>query len=95
VTVEQSSESWFCYLLRCGDGSFYVGITNDVAERLEKHNRGHGPEFTKRRRPVEMVWSEQLSDRNSARKREVELKGWSRQKKLKLIAGQSRTFGSG
>ena len=92
MTVEQSAERWFCYLLKCKDGSFYAGITNDVAERLEKHNRGYGPEYTKRRRPVEMVWSEQFADRIAARNREVELKGWSRQKKLKLIARHGKSF---
>ena len=65
-------------------GSLYVGMTNNVAVRVEKHNRGLGPEFTKRRRPVELIWSQEFSDRFAARGREVELKGWSRKKKSDL-----------
>jgi putative endonuclease len=80
-------EPWFCYMLRCNDGSLYVGMTNDVAIRVDKHNRGLGPEFTKKRRPVELIWSQEFEDRFAARDKEVELKGWSRKKKLSLVSG--------
>lgn len=86
-------EPWFCYMLRCRDSSLYVGMTNDVAVRVEKHNRGLGPEYTKKRRPVQLIWSQQLADRFAARKREVELKGWSRKKKLGSIAGLEKSEG--
>jgi putative endonuclease len=62
-------------------------MTNDVIGRIEKHNRGFGPEFTKKRRPVELIWSQEYRNRSKAREREVELKGWSRKKKLSLVAG--------
>ena len=87
-------EPSFCYMLRCRDGSFYVGMTNDVVGRVEKHNLGFGPEFTKRRRPVELIWKQEFSDRQAARQREVELKGWSRKKKLDLIAGLEKSEGN-
>jgi len=83
--MQSEPEPWFCYMLRCRDGSLCVGITNDVALRVEKHNRGLGPEFTKRRRPVELIWNQEFLDRFAAREREVELKGWNRKKKLALI----------
>jgi putative endonuclease len=86
-------EPWFCYMLRCRDGSLYVGMTNDVPIRVEKHNRGLGPEFTKKRRPVELIWSQEFADRFAARKREVELKGWNRKRKLSLIAGLEKSEG--
>jgi predicted GIY-YIG superfamily endonuclease len=86
-------EPWFCYMLRCRDGSLYVGMTNDVAGRVGKHNRGLGPEFTKRRRPVELIWSQEFLDRLAARERDVELKGWSRKKKLSLVAGLEKSGG--
>jgi predicted GIY-YIG superfamily endonuclease len=76
-------------------------MTNDVAVRVEKHNRGLGPEFTKKRRPVELIWSQEFADRFAARAREVELKGWNRKKKLSLIArlekseGQTQRLGLG
>jgi putative endonuclease len=86
-------EPWFCYMLRCRDGSLYVGMTNDVANRVEKHNRGLGPEFTKKRRPVELIWSQEFVDRVAAREREVELKGWNRKKKLSLVARLEKSEG--
>jgi putative endonuclease len=86
-------EPWFCYILLCGDGSLYVGMTNDVVGRVEKHNRGLGAEFAKRRRPVKLIWSQECLDRTVARKREVELKGWSRKKKLQLVAGIEKCEG--
>ena len=86
-------EPWFCYMLRCNDGSLYVGMTNDVAIRLAKHNKGLGPEFTKKRRPVELIWSQQFADRFGARAREVELKGWNRKKKLNLVDGLEKCGG--
>ena len=91
--MQGEPEPWFCYMLRCKDGSLYVGMTNDAAKRVEKHNRGLGPEFTKRRRPVELIWSQKFADRFMARKKEIELKGWSRNKKLSLIAGLEKSEG--
>jgi putative endonuclease len=87
------TEPWFCYMLRCRDGSLYVGMTNDVSIRVEKHNRGLGPEFTKKRRPVELIWSQKFLDRFEARQKEVELKGWSRKKKLSLVVGLEKSEG--
>ena len=87
-------EPWFCYMLRCRDGLLYVGMTNDVANRVEKHNRGLGPEFTRKRRPVELIWSQQFPDRFAARAREVELKGWNRKKKLDLVARLEKSEGN-
>ena len=68
-------------------------MTNNVAVRVEKHNRGLGPEYTKKRRPVELIWSEEFTDQFAARAREVELKGWTRKKKLNLIAGLEKGEG--
>src|SRR6266849_1111743 len=88
--MQHESEPWFCYMLRCSDGSLYFGMTNDVSRRVEKHNQGLGPEFTKRRRPVELIWSQEFVTQHAARQKEIELKGWSRKKKLELVA-RSRT----
>ena len=87
------TEPWLCYILRCRDSSLYVGITNDVEKRVQKHNGGLGPEFTKRRRPVELIWSQEFPDRHTAREKEVELKGWSRKKKLELVARFEKSGG--
>ena len=87
--MQGEPEPWFCYMLRCRDASLYVGMTNNIAVRVEKHNRGLGPEFTRRRRPVELIWSQEFSDHFAAREREVELKGWTRKKKLDLLELES------
>jgi putative endonuclease len=79
------NEPWFCYMLRCSDGSLYVGITSNLAARVERHNQGFGPEYTRKRRPVMLIWSQEFADSPTARRREMELKGWNRKKKLALV----------
>jgi len=78
---------WFVYILRCADGSFYVGETNDVASRLARHNNGTAAAHTARRRPVQLVYSERYPNRDDCLKRERQLKRWTRAKKEALIAG--------
>jgi predicted GIY-YIG superfamily endonuclease len=78
-------EPWYCYMLRCGDGSLYVGITNDLEDRLREHNRGKDSVYTAKRRPVTLVWSEPHPTKRAARRREMEIKGWSRRKKAGLL----------
>jgi predicted GIY-YIG superfamily endonuclease len=73
-------------MLRCSDGSLYVGMTNEVEERVKRHNWGVGPSFTANRRPVELIWSEQCGSSDAARRREKEIKSWTREKKMRLIA---------
>jgi predicted GIY-YIG superfamily endonuclease len=73
-------------MVRWKDDSLYVVIAGDVDERVKRHNLGVGPDFTARRRPVELVWSEHCGSSKSARQREKEIKGWGREKKLRLIA---------
>jgi len=77
-------QPWFCYMVRCKDDSLYVGMTNDLEERIREHNWGVKSEFTTKRRPVVLIWWEEQPDRETAWKREKELKGWSRKKKLEL-----------
>jgi predicted GIY-YIG superfamily endonuclease len=73
--------------------TLYVGIATDVPERVRRHDWGVGPEFTARRRPVELIWSEPQSSSETARQREKEIKGWSKKKKLELVAG-SKSVGA-
>ena len=77
--------SWFCYMVRCRDGSFYVGVATDVGKRVKEHNWGVGAKFTSTRRPVELIWWQEFPNQKAARGRERELKGWRREKKLKLL----------
>jgi putative endonuclease len=79
--------TWFCYMLRCKDGSLYVGVAMDPMHRVRQHNWGVGAKFTAKRRPVELIWWEKLPDLKAARQREVQLKAWRREKKLSLLTG--------
>ena len=76
---------WHLYIVLCRDGKLYVGITNNLDQRLKDHNRGKGCRYTAHRRPVELVYTEPHPDRSSAQNREVQLKSWSRAKKETLI----------
>ncbi|MBI1337830.1 MAG: GIY-YIG nuclease family protein [Phycisphaera sp.] len=78
------------YILRCADGAYYVGTTTDLDARLKTHNSGHGPQFTARRLPVTMVYSEPHENMAQARLREVQIKKWSRAKKEALIEGDTQ-----
>jgi putative endonuclease len=71
-------------MLRCKDGELYVGIAADVVERVERHNSGRACRYTKYRRPVKLVYVERCSGYADARRREKEVKGYSREKKLEL-----------
>ena len=77
--------NWYLYILRCGDGTLYTGITNDVEKRLAAHRAGKGAKYTRGRGPLELVYREVLLDQSTALKREHEIKSMTRQEKEKLI----------
>lgn len=81
---------YFCYLLRCSDGSLYAGITTDPARRLTQHNRGQASKYTAARRPVRLVWKEKHPNRSSALRREAQIKRWPRRQKQALIRSTRR-----
>ena len=78
---------FFVYILECVDGSFYVGQTSDLAQRVKAHNNGTAANFTRERRPVRLVYAENLPSRESAVRRERQLKRWTHAKKRALIQG--------
>ena len=78
-------KSWKLYILRCGDGTLYTGITTDLARRLEAHRQGKGAKYTRGREPLELVYSEVCGDHSAALKRECEIKALTRAEKLRLI----------
>jgi len=82
--------SWYFYILRCADNSFYCGITNNLKERLDEHNNGKGAKYTKTRLPVKLIYFEEFPAKSSACKREIEVKGWRREKKDKLVDSFTR-----
>ena len=76
---------WYLYMLRCGDGSLYTGITTDVEKRLEAHRAGKGAKYTRGRAPLELVYREECGDHSAALKRELEIKRLPREEKFKII----------
>ena len=78
----------YVYMLRCSDGSYYVGSARlGLERRLSEHNSGAYGGYTSRRLPVELVWSEHFLDVTDAIAVERQIKGWSRSKKEALIRG--------
>lgn len=75
----------FVYILKCKDGTLYTGWTNDLNRRVAAHNAGQGAKYTKSRRPVELLYFEELSSKSEALKREAAIKKMSRSEKLRMI----------
>ena len=76
------------YILECSDGSFYVGSTTDLERRVWQHQNGEGATYTKRRRPVRLVWSVPFDRIDEAWVFEKRIQGWGRAKRLALIEGR-------
>jgi predicted GIY-YIG superfamily endonuclease len=79
------SKAWV-YILRCSDKSYYTGSTTNLEKRLDEHRNGEGSEWTKKRLPVELVFSQEMPDKDQAYLAEQQIKKWSRAKKEALIA---------
>jgi len=79
-------EYFYMYILRCADGSFYVGHTDNLEKRIAEHHDGIGCRYTTQNRPLELVFSEAFSTRDEAFEAERKIKSWSRKKKEALIA---------
>ena len=82
----------YLYILRCANGQYYTGSTTDLAKRLAQHHQGEAANFTRRHRPVELVYAEELAGIEEAFAREKQVQGWSRQKKEALIRGRYGTL---
>jgi len=83
--------AWFVYILRCSDGSLYTGITTNMERRVEQHNAGTAPRYTRSRRPVRVAYRETHVSRSLASKREWAVKAMRRSEKESVI----RQGGSG
>ncbi len=78
-------EEWFVYMVECADKTIYTGITNNIAERITKHNSGKGAKYTRNRAPVALKASWKHESKSEAAKAEYAYKKLSRQQKLQLI----------
>ena len=78
----------FVYIVRCRDGTFYIGIARDIAARIATHNAGKGAKYTRSRGPVKLLWQEGPMTVSRALRREHQLKQLTRPQKLALISGR-------
>jgi len=78
---------WYVYILECQNKVLYTGVTNNLDRRIEDHKQGKGGKFTKIAGANKLLFKEEFSSRIEATKRESQIKGWTRRKKLALISG--------
>ncbi len=80
---------WHVYIVRCADQTLYTGIAKNVATRVSQHNAGVGAKYTRARRPVELLYQEQVEDRASALRRECAIKAMKPAAKRELMKEES------
>lgn len=76
-----TNKPWMLYILRCGDGTLYTGITTDVQARFQAHCSGKGAKYTRGRGPLTLVYQEKCESHSLALKRELEIKALPREQK--------------
>lgn len=76
---------WFVYILLCSDNSLYTGTTNNLEKRFLEHKNGKGGRYTRSHLPVKIIYSEKFSAKSEALKREIEIKNWTRKKKIRNL----------
>jgi len=80
--------NWYVYIAKSRTNRFYTGITTDPERRIKIHNLGEGAKFAIHHGPLRLIYvSRSFSNKSEARKREIQIKDWSQEKKLKLIEG--------
>jgi putative endonuclease len=75
---------WYLYIVLCEDGSLYTGISNNLEKRLLEHKNGRGGRYTRSHKPVKFIYQEKLQTHSEALKRELEIKSWNKDRKMKL-----------
>jgi len=78
--------TWYVYMAQCSDGSLYTGITTGLDQRIKRHNVGRGSVYVRSKGSARLVYTETSPNRSAATRRELEIKSWSRKKKLALLA---------
>lgn len=82
---ESKDSSYYVYILRCEDGAFYTGVTDNIKRRFQEHLSGKGSFYTKYNQPIEIVYKEGFRNLLDAQKREEQIKGWTHKKKEALV----------
>ncbi|MEK6607499.1 MAG: GIY-YIG nuclease family protein [Myxococcota bacterium] len=90
--MPQPERRFIVYLLRCGDGSLYAGITDRLAARVAAHGAGKAARYTRSRLPVALVWHKGRQTATDARRLEWALKQQPRDQKLRLVAGDETVW---
>jgi putative endonuclease len=84
--VKDEKDIWHVYMVSCSDGTLYTGIAKDLPKRIEAHNSDKGgARYTRSRRPVKLVYSEQVESKSTASRLEYNIKRLPRLKKEKII----------
>lgn len=83
--------TYYTYIARCNDNSLYTGITNNLQKREKRHNQGNGSKYTRARLPVKIIYSESFKTLKAAARREIQIKGWTKNKKENLIKDKHPT----
>lgn len=76
---------WFVYILLCEDGSLYTGYSNNIEQRFADHKNGKGGHYTRSHKPLKLIYQETFNTQSEALKRERQIKGWSRVKKIRIL----------
>lgn len=84
------SKNWYVYILLCGDGSLYTGMTDDVMRRLNAHRAGKGAKYTRGRGPLVLLYQELCASRGDALRRERQIKSLSHAEKLALCDPETK-----
>ena len=79
--------AFWIYILQCSDSSYYTGHTDNLEQRVAKHQFGEIEGYTAKRRPVELVFAQECATREEALSAELQIKGWSRKKKEAMMRG--------
>ncbi|MEE9913236.1 MAG: GIY-YIG nuclease family protein [Deltaproteobacteria bacterium] len=93
LEAEQKRLAWRVYILRCSDGSFYTGATNNLEKRLSDHNRGTASKYTRSRRPVTLLATSAVMNQSEALRLEINIKKIPKARKvacLKAAASETK-----
>ncbi len=85
---KRGRKEWTVYILRCGDGSLYTGITKDVQVRVKQHSQGRGAAYTRTRLPVKLIYQQEGLTHSKALIREAQIKSMPRSKKEEIILSE-------
>jgi putative endonuclease len=77
---------FYIYILLCSDNSLYTGYTSDINQRFNNHKEGKGSKYVRSRLPFKLIYTEKCTSKSEALKREIEIKGWRREKKIKILS---------